>query len=372
MLPVLLVSVSAKAAGSERVHASLARHLPAFGFAPKPVLLERGPLELWLADAGVDVMVLEARGAGRAGRVLATVCRLRRLIRETGARAVFSNQSNSHVYGGLAAVAAGVPALWWQQGPAAPSKRERAAAAVPAAAVICSSEATRRAQARLSRRRRVETVHLGVPLPEIRAARGRGAAIRQSLGWPENPLIGIVGRLDPWKGQETFLEAAALVASSRPDARFVVIGGALQETDGTYPEHLRVLASSLGIADRLCFSGHVEDAYSWFDALDVVIHASSGEPFGLVVVEAMALGKPVVCADDGGPREIVGSERCALLVPPRDAARMSSAILRLLEEPGLAEELSRRGSARAEEFSEERMVGRFAEILHDVLHTRAT
>jgi glycosyltransferase involved in cell wall biosynthesis len=366
VIPVLLVSSSAKAAGSERVHAGLARHLPGFGFAPTPVLFERGPLEDWLSAAGCPAYVFDSRSPTCAARAR-LVPRLRRLVAATGARAVFSNQSNTHCYAGLAAALARVPALWWQQGPAALSWREKAAAGVPAGAVICSSAATAEAQRRLSPRRRVETVHPGVPVSEIRRHRGRGEAVRRALGWDEAPIVGIVGRLDPWKGQRTFLESAAVLADQRPDVRFAVVGGALLGREGTYPDELRELARSLGISDRVRFPGHVPDPYAWFDALDVVVHASSGEPFGLVIVEAMALGKPVVCASDGGPLEIVGEEECALLVPPRDARALSAAVRRVLEEPGLAQRLSRRGSARADAFTEERMAERFAAILADVV-----
>ena len=370
MVPIILASLSAKAAGSERVHLSLARHLPRFGFESTPVLFEHGPLGDWLLAEGFKPRVLEV-GRGPVRRALRAVPVLRRLIEETGAHAVFSNQSNTHVYAGLAAMSLSVPAVWWQHGSAPSSWREKVAAAVPAAAVVCSSEATSSAQRRLSPRRRVETLHPGVPVAELRRWRGRGKAVRQALGWAAHPIVGILGRLVPWKGQSTFLEAAAVIAFKRPDVRFVVAGGALMGTEGCYPERLRELAEELGIGDRVHFSGHVDAPYAWLDALDVVVHASRGEPFGLVIVEAMALGKPVVCARDGGPIEIVGDEECALMVPPLDASSLGAAVLRVLEEPGLAQTLSKRGTSRAEVFSEERTAEQFAEILAEAIRRGA-
>lgn len=367
MVPVLLLSVSAKAAGAERVHAALVRHLPSHGFAPTPVLFERGALEDWVAAAGFEATVLEARRTARPRAALGIIARLRRLIKRSDVRIVFSNQSNAHFYGGLAAAAARVPALWWQHGSAAPSLRERVAAAVPAAAIICSSDATRSAQERLAPKRRVETIYPGISLDAVRGARGRGAAIRKRLGWTSNPIVAIVGRLDPWKGQRTFLEAATLIGAERPDVRFAVVGGALEEETKTpYADELRALARSLGIADRIHFAGHAGDPYAWFDAIDIVVHASRGEPFGLVVVEAMALGKPVVCAADGGPLEIGREGECVLFASPRDAPAVAAAVCRILDEPGLAARLSRHARARADAFSEERMVEEFSSLLSDI------
>jgi glycosyltransferase involved in cell wall biosynthesis len=370
MVPVLLASSSAKAAGSERVHVSLTRQLPGFGFEPIPVLFEHGPLGDWLLAEGFRPRVIEM-GRGRARRGLRTVHLLRRMIEEIGARAVFSNQSNTHVYAGLAAMSLNVPAVWWQHGSAPRSLRERVAAAVPASAVVCSSEATRNAQQRLSPNRRVEVVYPGIPVAEIRRWRGRGEAVRETLGWDAHPIVGILGRLSPWKGQSTFLEAASLLASKRPDVRFVVAGGALMGREGAYPECLRQLAESLGIGDRVHFAGHVDEPYAWLDALDVVVHASRGEPFGLVIVEAMALGKPVVCARDGGPVEIVADQECALTVPPLDHRSLTAAVMRVLEEPGLAEALSKRAASRAEAFSEEKVAEELAGILEEAIHRGA-
>lgn len=369
MRRVLLLSPSAQAAGSERVHAALVRRLPEFGFEPIPVLLERGPLEDWLA--GACPTVLEAGRVRQLGRTIATVGAIRRLMCKSEAAVVLSNEPKGHVYGGTAAATAGVPAVWWQQAPVGSGALDRVAAAIPAAAVVCSSDAIRRRRAELFPHPRLEVVHLGVPISAVRRSRGRGKAIRQRLGWIENPVVGIVGRLDPWKGQGTFLEAADIVAQECPTVRFAVIGGASSEAERTHAAELLALAASPGLAGRIHFTGHVDEPYAWMDMLDVVVHASRDEPFGLVVVEAMALGKAIVCAAEGGPVEIVGGHECALAVPPRDARAIAGAVRRLLVEPELADRLSRQASSRADVFSEERMVERTASILERVVERGA-
>src|SRR5437764_15378541 len=110
----------------------------------------------------------------------------------------------------------------------------------------------------------------------------------------------MVARLERWKEQALVLHAARHVAAMREDVRFVLVGGAILGTEGPYPEKLRLLARNLGLAERVHFAGHQADVYPWFDALDVVVHTTRAEPFGLVVAEAMALAKPIVALRSGG------------------------------------------------------------------------
>jgi glycosyltransferase involved in cell wall biosynthesis len=168
--------------------------------------------------------------------------------------------------------------------------------------------------------------------------------------------------VDPGKGQDVFLEAAALV----PEARFVVVGGAILGNEGGFEEEVHALARRLGLADRVVFTGHVDDAIPWLDALDVAVVASSHEAFGIVLVEAMALGTPVVATATDGPSEIVEDGVSGLLVPVGDAPALAAAIERALIDRSLAATLAEGGRRRAREFTEERTAARFARLLREV------
>ena len=366
MTGVLLVSPTAVPGGAERALTSLARQFPTIGFEPHAVLLREGPLEGWLGEVGCPVTVIPTGRTRHVARTTQAVARLRSVALREHAQVVISNQSKGHFFGGLAALGSRVPAVWWQQGIPSRSFIERSARLVPSAAVVCSSDAAMSAQAELTPHRRIVKIHLGVPVRAVSGRVGSGAPIRKARDWA-TPVIGIVGRLQPWKGQKVFLHAAAIVARERPDVRFAVVGGALLGWEGSYPDDLRNLALTLGIADKVHFAGHQDDVIPWFDALDIVVHASFGEPFGLVLVEAMTLGKPLVAAADGGPLEIVEDGVSGLLVPPGDHERLAESLLRLLREPSLARALSVQARARAEEFSEERMAEDFAELVRDIL-----
>lgn len=361
---VLLVSPGAVPGGAERGLLGLARRLPEFGYEPRVVLLQRGPFEEWLADVGVDVEIFAMRRTRHLHRTLAIVWQLRR--RFASALAVIADQSKGHAIAGTAAAMARTPCIWWQH--AVPSRHsliELTAATVPSAALVCSTEQASAAQRRLTPRRRVEVIPPGIEIARVREQAGSGHDLRARNGW-EGPVVGIVARLQPWKGQELFLRAAPRIASCHPAARFTVVGGAVLGWEGDYPEQLRSLARDLRIADRVTFTGHQGDVYPWFDAIDVAVTASMGEPFGRVTVEAMALGKPVVGVRSGGTAEIIEDGVSGLLVPPDDPAALASAVSSILSDSALRERLSRGGLRRAECFSDTAMVSKFAALLDEV------
>lgn len=274
---------------------------------------------------------------------------------------VVSNQSKGHVYGGIAAAIARRPAVWWQQGTPESSRIESVAARVPAAFVVASSTVSVLAQRRLTPSNRVELVTLGCDISKLRSQAGSGAAVRREHGWGTTPLVGIVGRLQEAKGQDVFLRAAALVTAVHDDARFVVVGGALLGWEGDYPQRLLRLAVELGIDKRVHFAGYQDDVYPWFDALDVVVHASFGEGFGLVLVEAMAFGKPLVATCD--PANIVEQGVSGLLVAPGDHTAMAEAVAGILSDPGRRARMGRAAAERAAHFDDTVTAARFAELL---------
>ena len=370
--PLLVVAPSAVAGGAERALAGLLGRLPALGYAPQVALFERGPLEQWIEEAGCPVGMVHFGRLRRPDDVVRTVRALRRMAGDTGARLVLGNTHVGHIYGGLAAASLRLPAVFWQQ--IIPSRRyggplmtrpilDRLAARLPAELVLASSAEAAAAQRELSPGRRVEVVPLGIELEQIRARAGHGARLRAQERLGPGPVIGMVGWIWPWKGQDVFLRAAAEVVDRWPSATIVIVGST---GDETFRRELDVLVELLGLAGRVVFAGDRRDVYDWFDAMDVVVHASWGEAFGLVLVEAMALGKPVVATATGGPAEIIEDGVSGLLVAPGDHQGMAAAIARALD-PAVAAGLGRAASARAERFSAERMATTVATLFDDVL-----
>lgn len=372
-----MVSPLARAGGAERAFASLARNLPSFGVEPVVALLEPGPLEDWLDD--YELIDARPERPLRLDHTVPAVRRLARLARRSGARAVLSSKTRGHLFGGPAAAAARVPAIWWshempprgvlyrRREPWRSYGVEEPARGIPAAMVVCGNEQVAERQRRRTPRREVKAVRPGLPVEAVAARCGAGRELRRRLGLEGVPLAGIVGRLDRVKGHGLFLDAAARVARVRPDVRFPVVGGESMAVDRGYGAELRERAAALGLGGSVLFTGHEPDAIPWLDALDVVVIASVSEAGPLVLGEAMALGRPVVATRVPGPGEVVEDGRSGLLVPPDDPGAMAEAIVRVLGDADLARRLGAGARASAGEFCERRMAARFAALVEEVV-----
>ena len=188
------------------------------------------------------------------------------------------------------------------------------------------------------------------------AAGADGAAVRAELDLaPGTPVVGMVGCLVAWKGHSVFLDACARTLARR-GAVALIAGGAPGGDPGAV-DRLRARTAELGVADRVRFLGHRSDVPSVMAACDVVVHASTEpEPFGRVILEAMALGRPVIAARAGGPGEFVREGVDGLLTPPGDAAALAEALDRLLADADLRARLGTGGREGVARYSIERHV----------------
>ena len=171
------------------------------------------------------------------------------------------------------------------------------------------------------------------------------------------PVVVLVGRISPWKGQDVFIRAAALVLKQFPTCRFQIVGSALFGEDALLGQ-LKQLAASLGIGERIEFMGFRKDVPEIISAGTLVVHASTvPEPFGQVIVQAMVESKPVVATRGGGVLEIVEDGRTGLLVPMKDADAMANAICEILADPVRARKMGESGRERfLEKFTIEKTV----------------
>jgi len=192
--------------------------------------------------------------------------------------------------------------------------------------------------------RKVIVVHNGVDLDEF-------SPRREEAQRHDQLRVGMVGALAPWKGQDVFIRAAKTVSEHVKNVRFLIIGGEIYDTSGHegYGEELKRLAASLGLQSQIVFTGFRRDIANIMTSLDVIVHCSvEPEPFGRVIVEAMACGKPVIAANAGGVPEIIEDETVGVLVPPGDVERLAEAMRLLLTNERRREALGRAARERAE------------------------
>ncbi len=317
----------------------------------------RGDLPVRLTSLGVRVFELRAGRLRNPWGALKTVRAIACLKRELGAQVIVGNGSHPQVYAGLAAQLTGAGSVHLvnmiHRVPLLKNHPIDLLAIVgPCDLAVTLSEASRQAMAQLRPRLIVEALHPGTPISPAPAE--QAAAARRELGASTgDTLFGIFGRLQRWKGQDVFIEAAKRLAAVEPRARFAVVGGAVFGLEPEYESLLKRLAGEAGLRSRVVFTGHRTDVARLMAACDVVCHATRvPEPFGMVIVEAMAQGRPVVATRGGGPSEIVVDGVTGLLVAPDDARAMAEAMARFGGDPIFRRETGEAGLRRViEKFS---------------------
>lgn len=320
-----------------------------------PVFLEDGPLVHHFRALGVEARVVDAGRLRNVRQFARAIHAIASIAKREQADLLFGWMVKAHLYESLAAKVVGVPSAWYQHSfPSRGSWLERAAAALPTDAILACSDAVADAQRRLSPATRIVVVRPGIDLARFeRESHPPPLEARRLLGLPsKGPLIGIVGRLQRWKGIHVLIGAMPLVIERFPDAQCVVVGGE-HELEPDYHSFLEREICALGLSNQVHLVGYQADVPIWMQAFDIVVHASNNEPLGLVILEAMALGKPVIAADTPGPREIITNDVEGLLTSYGDSRELAEAISKYLSDREYAERVGARGLIRVGAFSRE-------------------
>jgi glycosyltransferase involved in cell wall biosynthesis len=190
-------------------------------------------------------------------------------------------------------------------------------------------------------------------------------ALRQELRIPAaSPVVGTITRLVPVKGLDVLLRAARLVADHLPEARFVIVG------KGREKAALAGLTSELGLERNVIFTGERVDVKDFYSLFDLFVLSSHSEGFGIVLLEAMHFGTPIVATAVGGIPELVRDGETGLLAPPDSPGPLADAILKLLGDPALARHLSCRALEYSRNFAPSSYVAQ-VERYYTELHERA-
>ena len=188
---------------------------------------------------------------------------------------------------------------------------------------------------------------------------GRIEALRSELGLSAGqPVAAIIARVAPGKGHADTLDAFAAAARKLPSARLLLVG------EGTRAAGIEADIAARGLREKVRTLGFRQDVQDLLGLIDVFVHPSRKEPFGLGVLEAAAAGKPVVAYDDGGIPEIVVDGQTGFLVETGDRSALAAALLRLLEDGALARRMGEAGRERtAQHFRPDDAGARFAEVI---------
>lgn len=392
---VLVVTHTGDVGGAETALLRLIGALDPARFAVRVTTLEDGDLVQRFNDAGVLVSVLDAGRLARVTRertiaspfavlrnardTLRTARRLRAHVRADGPDLVVANSLKAAVLLAVAMPGTRTPWVWHLHDrlasdylPAPVAAAMRLLARLGPRRVVANSRATARA---LGRSGRGKTV---VAYPGVEAS-----AFHREVTEERDGPVGLIGRVSRTKGQAEFLDAAEVVARSRPDVRFRIVGAALFEDRDDEEALRRRTASSQLLAPRVEWAGWSSDVPAELRRLGLFVHASpTPEPFGQIVVEATLAGVPVVATDAGGVPEILDPEgtggqaiaegvrrtAAGLLVRPGDAQALARAMLWALDHPAESTDAARRAQAdAAERFGIERTAAVVQDLWEEVV-----
>jgi glycosyltransferase involved in cell wall biosynthesis len=361
----------------------LIRRIDRSRFAPALAIFEPKDGIADLQARGIPVHLLPplpaplARGKhGRLGRALVRARELAGVIvprartladffrRERPDLVYLANGVTSNLDCVLAAAFCRLPILCHEKGFRRVGFVERTASRWVESCVCMTDEIAAHYRDRGLRPRRFLTIYDGIDCEEF--APGGGDAIRREFGIPSGvPLVGIVGHIQSWKGQLLAVEAVARARERHPDLRCLIVGG-VHRQGADYAAQVRARIAADGLAQHVVLTGARSDVPACIDAMDVVVHSSTRrEPFGRVLIEAMALGRPLIAPREGGPREIVVDGETGLLVQPRDAGALADAITRLVADPELRRAMGRAARARVDAVFDIRHHVRAIEALFD-------
>ncbi len=363
--PVLFVNHEPGLGGAELSLLDLLSGLDRKRFTPLVATSADGPLAERVRRLGGEVALVPMTGTNpwrKARAICAAGPELARHVRARGVGLLHANSLLGGYAASLAAWRTGVPLVWHVRDIGYPwlgrllcRRADRVLANSAATAAALGAEASR-----------TVIVHNGIPerfftaVPPPRPERTTA------------PRIGMVGRLDPWKGHTEFLAAAASLLPDHPGLEVWIAGGqpvAGSQAHADYPRHLAELAEREGLRGHVRFLGHVDDVIGVLDQLDVYVHPSRApEPFGRAVVEAMARARPIVATRAGGIPELVEHGVTGLLVPPGDPGALATAIAQLLRDRGLAQDLAGRArQAASAKFTIARHVAVVERVYADLL-----
>ncbi|MGI5817755.1 MAG: glycosyltransferase family 4 protein [Armatimonadota bacterium] len=381
---IVYVDHADQVGGAEKSLCELIAHLDRDRFAPVILHLPGAEWLKYAREVGAELRATippsdlyaakrtDLGGGGLAGlqRLLAALPPVRALWTELGVvrpALVHTNSTKMHLMAGAAARLRGLPVVWHMRDlmtERAPRAWLHGAVELIRPEVIAISEAVASQFDGMACTPRV--VPNGIPIEQFAPAAAPDG-LRAELGLPPGaPTACVVGRLTPWKGHRTLLRAWRAVAERLPDARLLIVGE-VAFWDDAYAEELRALADDFGIARSVVWAGFREDVPDVLRLVDLLVLASIDEPFGRVVIEAMAAGLPVVATDAGGVPEIVVEGKTGLLVPPEAPEPMADAIAALLGDPVRARAMGEAGRRRAVERFDVRRVAREVGQIYDEL-----
>ena len=361
-MKILFYNHTGQASGAERMLTMILARVDAQAFAPVVVCPEAGTLAKMVREVGTPVETiagLDARFTWRADRLLRYARSFVQVIRQLRGKVTTIKPDLIHansIRAGLVATAATVglktPVVWHlhdllPRHPLSTAIRIFASVSRRTRMIAVSEAVARNFRGRFagSLTNRVTVILNAIDLDKFQSQQAMQTvpdALRAELGLATDDFVlGIIGQLTPRKGQLELIDAFSRAEVSQ--AKLLIVGAALFNRDGEYAQRLEAAMKARGLGDRVRMLGARSDISRVMQTLDLLVVNSTVEPFGLVILEAMACGTPVLAAAVDGIPEIVEHGRNGWLIPAQNQRMLAQAITHLSRNPELRARLAAAG-----------------------------
>ncbi len=349
MKKILFISHSSIIGGAEISLFTLIQNLDKSKFDISIILFEDGPFCEILKQTGYEPIVIKT-----SYEILKTkryelgfipyfilkhlilsipnVLKIKKIIRNENPNYIHTNTIKAHILGGIAGKISKKPIIWHFRDYIKSSFTKRIidffALWLPNLIITNSNFVA--SQFPIEMKNKIITIYNGFDFSSIENLKEPNLIKKELEININEKIVGIFSRIDPWKGHEFFIEFASKIIERFPNIKFIIAGNST-EKEKEYELKLKSKLEELGIKQFFLFIGFKQDVLNYINCVDIVVNPSiEPEPFGRVVMEAMALGKTVVATKNGGPSEIIANGINGFLISNLDPSHWADTIIELL------------------------------------------
>jgi len=217
------------------------------------------------------------------------------------------------------------------------------------------------------KKEKISILSPGISLREFDRSRFKSSDLRNSFNISEDVIvIGMIGRISPGKGHEQILQAVKILKDKNAGKLLLIVAGSAAESEKVYEQRIIELAKNLDVMNIAKFLGFRSDVPELMAAMDLLVFPSHEESFGVTLIEALAMGLPIIASNTAGIPDIIVNGETGLLVPPRDPESLANAIWGLINNKELRSQFSVKGRKRAEKyFNEEEIISKLEKFYKD-------
>ena len=350
-IKILYLHNMAQISGGERSLLNLWENLDRGKFDPYLIIPQEGEFSREAKKAGIPVSCLEIPQIHPKNffHLINIWLRLCQFLRSNKIDIIHSYSPRNNILSALAGKFLKVPVIWHERNLLYQDEPDitRKFFFLPER-IICNSRAVaRRFEQKKGAADKVKVILNGVNLDRYQPGQN-SEALKKKFGPEGTKVVGMVTNLNKRKRVEFLLGAVPLILQKYNNVKFLIVGGEFPSADENQLRELQTLSKNLGVQNQVVFTGFQDDVRPFLAALDVFVHVTVKEACSRAIIEAMAMGKPVIAMNDGGNPELV-DQNMGILVEPEDRESFVNAVVGLLRDEERCQEIGKNGRIRAEE-----------------------